>query len=207
MHSLSIIGIFQSAFIALYIAGTKKIVLPSKYLISVNLLVVSFLIVSHLIGGYKQYWDHIYVSVLAHQLIFLTGPLLYFYVHSHLKKQKLVFTPLFFIHVIPFIVFISIAIYVVSNQRYGWYYHKVSYYANLIMVIQLICYLLLINQCIQKSVGHGLFRFLFGKKLNNSFFIRCLTINLLFIFAHRSFALVVWNYLKNEKSYEKSTSN
>lgn len=152
IHIISIIAIFQSILLVLFLLGSKDRSNFSTIIFPVILILFAFISTSNLsvsLGLPFRY--HRYVGII-HQFALLIGPLFYFYIKS-LLVQQLKLTKKDFIHFIPFFVLFLFAVICYSILNISIWNRSIRTPLTIIYLIQTIAYIFLIINMLQK---HGL---------------------------------------------------
>jgi len=95
-----------------------------------------------MIGSAKILWAYIIFSVSGNQIIFLVGPLFYFYIQSlYLKKFSI--SKKYLLHLILFVIAVISSILSVKYYSLDFYYNKTMFYLDLAACVQILVYFIL----------------------------------------------------------------
>lgn len=101
---------FQSLFFFVFLVSHRKGKIQSNRILAAYLLVLFFMLCQDLLFRFDFYLKAPYLAYQGTKLVFLVGPLLYFYTRSLTQKQ-VTFTSATLLHMIPFAAFTAIMLF------------------------------------------------------------------------------------------------
>jgi AraC-like DNA-binding protein len=139
LHMAGIVAVIQSFLLSSVLFKKYKNDSSSPQIIAIILVVYGLLIISSMIGSAKVLWTFTIFSVLGNQIIFLVGPLFYFYIKSlYVKKYSI--TKKSLAHFILFIIALISSILSVEYYSLNFYYNEALFYLDLAACIQMLIY-------------------------------------------------------------------
>jgi len=194
LHIAGIVAILQSFLLSSTLFRRRKNDSTSSKIIALILIIYALLIASSMIGSAKVFWKYTILSVSGNQLIYLAGPLFYFYIKSLYLKNFSV-TKKSLLHFIPLLIAISLSILSVKYFSLQFYYSNAMFYLDLASCVQMVIYFILAVTVLKMT---GKFNEIFAQPVYSKLTLpRLLFAGYISLWVFKLAVFIAWDLLKS----------
>ncbi len=152
------------------------------------------MIISSIIGSAKILWNFIILSVLGNQIIFLVGPLFYFYIKSLYDKKNSIIKKSW-LHFIPFFIAVAASFLWVKQYSLYYYYNTALFYLDFAACIQMVIYFIITISILKQN---GKFQDIFSQPFYSQLTLtRLLYAGYISLWIFKVAAFIGWDLLKS----------
>jgi AraC-like DNA-binding protein len=194
LHVAGIVAVIQSFMLSSTLFRRYKNDSSSSKIIALILIIYGMLIISSIIGSAKILWTFIIFSVLGNQIIFLVGPLFYFYIKSlYVKNFSITKKNLF--HFILFFIAVIASFLSVKYYSLDFYYNTAMFYPDLAACVQMVVYFIITINILKRN---GKFQDIFFQPIYSKLTLpRLLYTGYISLWFFKVAAFIGWDLMKS----------